>query len=203
MKLFYSPTSPYVRKVIVTAMEKGLDGRIERMKFSVSPVARDAMLTVKNPLGKIPCLLTDDGDALFDSAVITAYLDQLSAPALTPSNTRAKFRALTLESMADGFLDAGILTRYEHHLRPADKRWDDWYRGQMAKMIGAIDALEKDWMGDLEGPMTIGSIAVGCALGWFDFRHGTANWREGRPRLTKWADTFLARPSMQATKPVG
>jgi glutathione S-transferase len=203
MKLFYSPTSPYVRKVLVTAMEKGLEGRIERLASSASPVARGAELCAANPLGKVPCLITDEGDTLFDSSVISAYVDQLAAPHLTPADTRARFRALTLESLADGFLDAGILMRYEDVLRPEPHRWADWKNGQMAKIMGAMDALETTYAPDLAGPMTIGHIAVGCALGWFDFRYGHVDWRASRPKLAAWNAAFQARPSMQATVPVG
>lgn len=203
MKLFYSPTSPYVRKVMVTAIEKGLDGRIEKTTLSVSPLARDATLTSKNPLGKVPCLITDDGQALFDSPVICAYIDSLSAPHFTPTAAKARFNDMTLEALADGFLDAGILLRYEGALRPEPKRWEEWTNGQMAKIMGAIDALETTYAGQLGGSLTIGQIAVGCALGWFDFRYGHVDWRSTHPKLAAWYKTFSERPSMVATKPVG
>ena len=126
MKLFYSPTSPYVRKVMVTAMEKGLDGQIEKINASVSPIAPNKEVAAQNPLMKVPCLITDDGQSLFDSAVISAYIDQLKAPHLTPADTKARFEALTLEALADGMLDAGLLMRYETFMRPENLRWDDW-----------------------------------------------------------------------------
>jgi glutathione S-transferase len=203
MKLFFSPTSPYVRKVMVLAMEKGLDGRIEKMPTSASPIAREPVLTAKNPLGKVPCLLMDDGTALFDSPVICAYIDSLSAPHLSPSEGKARFAEMTLEALADGFLDAGILLRYEDALRSEDKRWDDWRKGQMAKIMGAIDALETVYAPQLSGPLTIGQIGVACALGWFDFRYGHVDWRSGHPKLAAWAAEFSKRPSMQATMPKG
>jgi glutathione S-transferase len=203
MKLFYSPTSPYVRKVMVTAIEKGLDGQIEKLAAAASPVKPDMTLAASNPLGKVPCLITDDGRALFDSSVITAYLDQLKAPHLIPSDVKGRFDCLTLESLADGFLDAGILLRYEHAMRPEAKRWDDWINGQMGKIERAMDALETTYASQLTGPLTVGQIAVACALGWFDFRYGHVDWRKSRPNLALFAKTFGERPSMKATMPVG
>lgn len=204
MKLFHSPTSPYVRKVMVTAMEKGLDGQIEKMPTAASPIKREGELPTKNPLAKVPCLITDDGRALFDSPVICAYLDSLKAsPALIPADGKGRFDCMTLEALADGFLDAGILLRYEGSLRPEDKRWDDWVAGQMAKITGALDALETTYAAQLSGPLTIGQIAVGCALGWFDFRYGHVDWRASRPKLAAFFKTLSERPSMQATMPKG
>lgn len=203
MKLFHSPTSPYVRKVMVTAIEKGLDGQIEKMNTAASPIKREGDLPKKNPLGKVPCLITDDGRALFDSPVICAYIDSLKAPHLTPSDPKAKFDAMTLEALADGFLDAGLLMRYEGSLRPEAQRWDEWTKGQMAKIEGAMDALETTYASQLTGPLTIGQIAVACALGWFDFRYGHVDWRKSRPKLAAFAKSFGERASMKATMPVG
>ena len=203
MKLFYSPTSPYVRKVMVTALEKGLEGKIEKINASVSPIAPNKEVAAQNPLMKVPCLVTDDGQALFDSAVITAYIDQLKAPHLTPADTRARFEALTLEAMADGMLDAGLLMRYETFMRPAPQRWDEWVKGQATKFDQGLDMLEGRFIAHLNGPLTIGTIAAACAIGWYDFRFPNAGWRKSRPKLSAWDQTFAARPHMAATKPVG
>jgi glutathione S-transferase len=189
---------------MVTAIEKGLDGQIEKMATSASPVKREGDLPKKNPLGKVPCLITDDGRALFDSPVICAYLDSLKpSPALMPSDARARFDCMTLEALADGFLDAGILLRYEGALRPEEKRWQEWVDGQMAKITGALDALETTYAAQLAGPLTVGQIAVACALGWFDFRYGHVDWRKSRPKLAAFAKAMSERPSMKATVPVG
>lgn len=203
MKLFYSPTSPYVRKVMVMAMEKGLDGRIEKINASVSPIAPNKDVAAQNPLMKVPCLVTDDGQALFDSAVITAYIDQLKAPHLTPADTKGRFEALTLESMADGMLDAGLLMRYETFMRPAPMRWDEWVKGQATKLDQGLDMLEGRFLSTLNGPLNIGSIAAACTIGWYDFRFPDAGWRASRPKLAAWEKTFSARPHMASTKPVG
>jgi glutathione S-transferase len=203
MKLFYSPTSPYVRKVMVTAIEKGLDGQIEKLPAAASPIKADLTLAAKNPLGKVPCLITDDGRTLFDSPVICAYVDTLKAPHLTPSDPKARFADMTLEALADGFLDAGILLRYEAALRPEAKRWDEWVSGQMGKIERAMDALETTHADQLAGSLTIGQIAVGCALGWFDFRYGHVHWRQARPKLAAFIEGLHARASFKATVPVG
>ncbi len=203
MKLFYSPTSPYVRKVMITAIEKGLDSKIEKLTAAASPVKADMALAAKNPLAKVPCLITDDGQALFDSPVICAYIDSLKAPHLAPSGATAKFADMTLEALADGFLDAGILLRYEAAMRPEAKRWDDWVNGQMGKIERALDALETTYASQLTGPLSPGQIAVACALGWFDFRYGHVDWRKSRPKLAAFAKSFGDRASMKATMPVG
>ena len=204
MKLFYSPTSPYVRKVMVTAMEKGLEPKIERVTTSASPLKREGDLPKSNPLAKVPCLITDDGTALFDSPVICAYLDSLKPePALIPKDAKGRFDCMTLEALADGFLDAGILLRYEGALRPEAKRWDDWVNGQMGKITGAIDALETTYASQLTGPLTVGQIAVASALGWFDFRYGHVDWRKDHPKLAAFAKAMSERASIKATMPVG
>ena len=203
MKLFHSPTSPYVRKVMVTALEKGLEGQIEKLATSASPLKREGDLPTKNPLAKVPCLITDDGRALFDSPVICAYLDSLKSPPLIPADTKGRFDCMTLEALADGFLDAGILLRYESALRPEAKQWEDWINGQMGKITGALDALETTYSDQLTGPLTVGQIAVGCALGWFDFRYGHVDWRKSRPKLAAFAKAINERASMQATAPKG
>jgi glutathione S-transferase len=203
MKLFHSTTSPYVRKVMVTAIEKGLDGKIEKLSTGASPIKREGELPKSNPLGKVPCLITDDGRALFDSRVICAYIDSLKSPPLIPADGKERFDSMTLEALGDGFLDAGLLLRYESTLRPEAKRWDDWLGGQMAKITGAMDALETTYAGQLTRPLTVGQIAVACALGWFDFRYGHVDWRTGRPKLAAFAKSIGERASMKATMPVG
>jgi glutathione S-transferase len=110
---------------------------------------------------------------------------------------------MTLEALADGFLDAGILLRYEGALRPQEKQWDDWVNGQMGKIERALDALETTYASQLGGPLTIGQISVGCALGWFDFRYGHVQWRQARPTLAAFIAKLGERPSMQATVPKG
>jgi len=203
VKLFYSPASPYVRKVMIVAYEKGIADRLEQISVTVSPVGRNEDLLRHNPLGKIPCLLLNDGRSLFDSSVISAYVDSLATPHLNPDDGPARYDALTLEALADGLLDSCLLLRYETLLRPSDKYWQEWNDGQMAKVDRALDLLESRWINTLNGRVTIGVIAVACALGYLDFRFANKDWRQGHPGLAAFFGDFGKRASMQATKPVG
>ena len=131
MKLHYSVASPYVRKVMAVAIETGLRGRLEILERKMSPVAPSAELNRDNPLGKIPCLVTDDGLVLYDSRVICEYLDGLhDGPKMFPVAGPARWQALRRQAEGDGVLDAGVLTRYETFLRPEERRWPEWIAGQ-------------------------------------------------------------------------
>ena len=201
MKLFFNTASPFVRKVRVFARETGLDGKIEEIATVVSPVQENASLTKANPLAKIPALILDDGTTLFDSPVICEYLDsQHAGRKLFPATGPARWTALKLQATGDGILDAGILCRYETAVRPREFQWTGWIAGQKMKWHGGLDALEREAVA-LEGEPTIGTIAVGCTLGWLDFRYGDDKWRDKRPKLARWHEKFSARPSMQATVP--
>ena len=203
MKLYHSPASPFVRKVLVFAHEIGRAGEIELVSAAMTPVAGDADLNRENPLGKIPALVLDDGTALFDSRVICEYLDGLhDGPRRFPAAGAERWTALRRQALADGLLDAGVLCRYETFLRPAERQWTDWLEGQRAKFRRALDALdaEADGFGDT---VDIGTIAAGCAADYLDFRSLDDGWRATRPRLGAWLERFAARPSMQATRPSG
>jgi glutathione S-transferase len=201
MRLFHSPTSPYVRKVMVVLHETGLVARVSLVPASGNPLAPGTAPVALNPLGKVPTLERDDGPALYDSRVICRYLDAISGGGLYPEGPRL-WETLTLEATADGMLDAAVLMVYEERLRPEDRRMPDWVEGQWAKVARALDAVEARWMAHLAGPLDIGQIALGCALGYLDFRHAARDWRAGRPALALWADRFAARAPMQATAPV-
>ena len=201
MKLRYSAASPYVRKVMVVAHETGQTDKIELIAPTVAPVTENPEMARENPLMKVPTLVTDEGEALYDSPVICEYLDSLhGGPTLFPASGPARWKALRLQALGDGALDAALLARYELVLRPEALRWNDWLDGQMRKVRQSLDALEAD-RGALSGPLTIGTIAVGCALGYLDFRFGNENWRAKRPNLASWFEEFSRRPSMQATVP--
>ncbi|MCU0790974.1 MAG: glutathione S-transferase [Nitratireductor sp.] len=202
MKLWYSPTSPFVRKVIAVAHELGLTDRIEIVEAATSPMNRNESLAALNPVGKIPAMQLDDGQVLFDSRVIIAWLDSL-APGLIPSAGPDRFRAMTLEALGDAIMDAAVLTRYETAMRPEDLRWKGWIEAQMTKVWAALDSLEKDWLDFLNGPVTIGHMAVGAALGYLDFRYAESGWRDTRPGLARWYAEFARRPSMTASEPKG
>jgi len=202
MKLYYAPTSPFVRKVIVTAAELGIDGEIERIDTATTPVDPDPALAAVNPIGKLPALTTDDGETLYDSAVICEYLAARAGNgAMLPADGAGRWATLRLQALADGLMDAAILRRYEGWIRPEDKRWPDWDAAQRAKVTGALDALEVE--ADVLAPVpTLGTIAVACALGYLDFRFADEPWRANRPKLAKWyEDHWAKRPSMIATAP--
>lgn len=199
MQLYFSPASPYARKVCVSARELGISGRIELIDISLSPIAPHEALRSSNPIGKIPALITDEGQALHDSRVICEYLDTLvGGHRIFPPAGPARWTALRRQALADGIMDAAVLTRYEEALRPKELRWQAWVDGQLLKVRAALDALERE---SLEGAFDIGTLAIACALGYLDFRFASEGWRTSRPRLAAWAATINQRPSLAATAP--
>jgi glutathione S-transferase len=200
MKLYYSPSSPYARKVRIVALETGLDKKIDLVNAALSPVAPNADVDKHNPVGKIPALSVKGLD-LFDSPVICEYLDsQHKGRKLFPRKGRDRWMALRQQAMADGLLDAALLARYEGALRPEDKRWGDWSKGMMKKIDGVLEQLEAE-VKALKGKPTIGTVSVVCALGYLDFRFSTFDWRGKHPKLAKWFATTSKTPSVKATVP--
>lgn len=193
MKLRYSPTSPFVRKVVVLAKELGIESKIELLRTSTT----DPELSTQNPLGKVPSLLLDDGSSLYDSPVICAYIDSTSK--FHPASGQARWTAARRQALADGIMDAGVLGRGEI-LRAAGEKSEKFIALQKTKLNNAMNALEKeaDSFGD---GIDIGLIAVAAALGYMDFRYASENWRSTRPKLARWYDRFAQRPSMQTTVP--
>ncbi|MFA3920169.1 glutathione S-transferase [Ruegeria hyattellae] len=202
MKLYHSPTSPYVRKVMVLLHETGQLPDVEISSVAGTPLSPADPLLGKNPLTKIPALERADGPTLFDSRVICAFLDTRVQAGLYPDGSR-RWEVLTLEALADGILDAALLMTYEGRLRPEDMQWDSWTDAQWSKIARACAALNQRWMAHLSGPLDMGQIAVGCALGYLDLRHGVRGWRTGNEALAEWYSTFESRPSMEATRPPG
>ena len=197
MKLRFSATSPYVRKVVAAAIETGLDSRIERVP--TDPWSPDTDLPASNPLGKVPALELDDGTVLFDSPVICEYLDSLhNGPKLHPEGA-ARWTALRLAAIGDGICDAAI-NRLLDTRRPENLRSADWQQRQKTAVARACDLLEAE-AGTLDGPVTIGQVAVACALGYLDLRWNADQWRQGRPKLAAWFETFSQRPSIASTTP--
>ncbi|MEM7508065.1 MAG: glutathione S-transferase [Pseudomonadota bacterium] len=200
MKLYHAPTSPYVRKVMVMLKLTGQEGAVELEAGGGTPLAPNEGTCSANPLGKIPCLITDEGEALFDSRVICQYIDWKGKGGLYPEG-EAVFPILTTEALADGIVDAAILGVYESRLRPEELRFAPWVQAQLSKVHRALGELEGR-SADLGDEVTAAHIAVGCALGYLDFRYPDLGWREGRPRLAAWYEDFAARPEMQSTVPV-
>jgi glutathione S-transferase len=200
MKLYYSPASPYARKVRITALETKLDKKIEMVNVALTPVAPNADVDKHNPIGKIPALSVKGMD-LFDSPLICEYLDSHhKGRKLLARKGRDRWVALRLQAMADGLLDAAILTRYETFLRPEDRRWNEWVKGQMKKVDGCLDQLEAESK-SLKGKLNIGTISVVCALGYLDYRFGHHDWRAKHPKLAKWYASAAKLPSVKATVP--
>jgi glutathione S-transferase len=201
MKLYYSPTSPYVRKVTVLAQETGLEAKIERLSASTTPINQNPDVAKANPVAKVPTLVTDDGLHLFDSRVICEYLDTLHDKAkFFPASGKARWVALREQALGDGLLDAALLVRYEGFLRPEDKRWSDWADGQMKKVRGALAEIEKlsSGFGDR---VDIGTVSIACALGYMDFRYADMGWRKDYPQAAAFADRMFARPSFKSSVP--
>ncbi|SFE19962.1 Glutathione S-transferase [Sulfitobacter brevis] len=200
MKLSYSKTSPYVRKVMVLLHETGQLADVALADTATTPIAPDDSLISRNPLGKVPALERPDGPTLYDSRVICAYLDDRAGAKLYGKGQH-RWDVLTLEATADGILDAALLMVYEGKLRPEDKRMDAWVEGQWGKIARACATLNTRWVSQLSGPVDMGQIAVGCALAYVEFRLGDRGWRTGNDALAAWFKTFESRPSMQATRP--
>ncbi len=195
MKVQTSPTSPFGRKVRMTAILKGLESGIEFV--TIEAASPDNI----NPLAKIPSLIRDDGTVLQDSHVICEFLDaQVASPVLFPGEGDARWRALALASLADGIMDAAILIMAERRHRPEDKRVATWVERQQKKIDQALDELEAkppEWSGHPD----YGHLTLACALGYLDFRL-EGKWRAGHPKLVAWLDGFAAAvPAFTETAP--
>jgi len=201
MKLLGSNTSPYVRKVRVVMAEKKIDAQYELVDVN----APDSAIKLSNPLGKIPCLIMDDGGAVFDSRVIVEYLDNLTpVHRLIPPNGRSRVEVRTWESLGDGLLDAALLVRAEQTQRAEGQRSPAVISRQMGKIESALAAMssglgDKPWCAD--GRYSLADIAVGCALGYLDFRFSQLGWRAQFSNLAAHADKLFARQSFIDTRP--
>ncbi len=201
MKLIGSLASPYVRKVRIVMAEKKLD-----YELTLENVwAAETTILQSNPLGKVPCLIMEDGGAMFDSRVIVEYLDTLTPVGkLIPANGRERAEVKCWEALADGVLDAAVLVRLEHTLRPAALQSKDWMARQMAKVDAGLKAMST---GLADTPFcagthyTLADVAVGCALGWLSFRFPEIEWRNDYSNLGKLFDKLSDRASFRDTLP--
>ncbi len=197
MKLYTNIASPFARKCRVVAHELNL--KLEQIEV----VARDdEQLRRINPLKKIPILILDDGSALFDSPVICEYLNHFGGGKFFPGmtiwrNVSGRWKALGLQALGDGIMDAAVACRYEL-VQPQERRNGDFIARYLATMNAGLDALERVKFAEFP---TIGEVACGCALGYLDFRFGDIAWRATRPKLAAWYDKFAQYPSMAATAP--
>lgn len=197
MKLRYSPTSPYVRAVLVTAHELGLADGIERI--ATDPWDPDTDLVRTNPLSKVPTLITDEGQVLFDSRVICAFLiAQAPGNGLDPDANHWPIQRRV--ALGNGLLDAAILRRREL-ARPDGERSDEAAARQAGVVARSVDALEAESAELVEGGPRLDQIVAGCALAYLDLRFADEPWRPDHPRLAAWFETWRERPSMKATEP--
>lgn len=199
MKLLMSPMSPFARKARIFVRELGVTGQVEEVNVTVMPISVNPDVSGRNPLGKIPVLMRDDGIALYDSPVICEYLDSLHEDRkLVPATGEARWTALRQQALADGLMDAAVLLRYETAMRPELLRWDKWIDGQQAKIDLALDALACEFKA-LDGDLTIGGVSTICALGYLDFRFTSYDWRSARPALASWYAVQSERESVLST----
>ena len=201
IRLLGSLTSPYVRKVRIVMAEKRIDYHLELEDVW----APDTRIQEANPLGKVPCLIMEDGGAVFDSRVICEYLDGMTPVAkLIPPSGRERAEVRTWEALADGVIDAAILARLEQTQRPPEQQSPKWIDRQMGKVHAGVAAMssglgDKAWCNGQA--YSLADIAIGCALGYIDFRFASIDWRGDYPNLGRHYEKLAARPSFVDTQP--
>jgi glutathione S-transferase len=197
MQVYYSPFSPFVRKVLVCAAELGI--AVERLPSSAHPITRDQTIVAVNPLGRVPTFFADNGEVLYDSRVICEYLDATSdSPRLFPANGPARWQSLREQALADGLLEAALLMRYEQVVRPDGLRYQAWFDGQHEKVVSALAQLEA-WAPGFGERVDIGTISIACALAYVDLRFPDEAWR-ANAALAAWFARFNERESMISTQ---
>ncbi len=198
MKLLMSPASPFVRKVRVVLRELDLLGQVEEVNVTTTPLASDPVVIAANPTGKIPALTRDTGPAIYDSRVITRFLNDHASGSLYPQSRI--WDILTLEATADAIMEAAVLMTYEARCRPEAQQSSDWVEAQWGKASRTIAAVNTRWLSHLHGPLDITQIGIACALSYIDLRHDARGWRDGNADLATWHATFMQRDSMQETE---
>lgn len=201
MKLIGSLASPYVRKVRIVMAEKKLDYAL----ILENVWANDTTIQQSNPLGKVPCLLMEDGGAMFDSRVIVEYLDTLTPVGkLIPAHGRERAEVKNWEALADGILDAAVLVRVERTMRTPEIQSEAWVNRQMDKVNAGLKSMSLG-LGEsafcVGNHLTLADISVACCLGWLSFRFPSIAWRDEYPNLAKLFDKLSERPSFKDTLP--
>ena len=199
MKLVYSPPSPFVRKVTTLIYHANLNDRIELINVKTTALSVAEEARAANPLGKIPVMILEDGKAIFDSRVITRYLDDFAGSNLYPQDKI--YDILTLEALADGIMESAVSITYESKLRPQNEQSPSWMEAQWSKVLHAIKALDDGQFQAMDSEMNMGQIAVACALGYLDFRHNARQWRSGHSDLASWNDKMMELPAIIKTIP--
>lgn len=199
MKLYMWPTSPYVAKTLAVAEYKQLKSQIELVY--VHPWQKDSFIPADNPLGKIPTLITDTGEALYDSSVICEYLDSIGqgSSSLFPEG-EGRWQALKLQALANGMMDAGVSVQYELRFRPQDKQSQDWAERQL-KAIGRSLVIADEWAAQYNGTDSIASIAIGMAVAYLQLRMPELDDWGQYPQLLSWLDGYIQKPFMHNNRP--
>jgi glutathione S-transferase len=202
MKLHWSPRSPFVRKVMIAAHERGVAARLDCVRTVAATSKPHAELMKDNPLSKIPTLVLDDGTVIYDSPVICEYFDSIGdaeTSKLFPAEPRMRLLALRRQALGDGFLDLLVLLRDERiRTQPSQTH----LTSAAVRKRAVLESLEIEATELAASQFGIGHIAIGCALSYLDFRYADENWREGHPRIANWHAGFAARPSVLATEPI-
>ena len=197
MQLIMAAASHFARKVRVLLRETDLLKDVQEVYVATSPFKSDPTAQAANPTGRIPSLTRPEGPALYDSRVITRYLDVRIDAGLYPE--AELWDILTVEATGDSMMDSAVSISYETRLRPEHMIRTDWIDAQWSKIIGGCNALQNNWMPHLNGPLTMAHISTACALGYLDLRHDVHNWRQGHDDLATWFASFAKRDSMVDT----
>ncbi len=200
MKLMHGKVSPFVRKAMIFAIEKGLQDRVEVVPAAVGQGKINEDLLRLNPTGKIPTLITDDGQSVYDSLVICDYLDSVAAePRALPQDAKERTAALTLNAAADGLIVAGVLAMLERG-KAAERQWPEFEAAQWAKVEHCLVAIDRGVQARGQ-TFDIGTVGALCALGWLDARAPSVEWRSRFPKAAAWFDAQHARESVAGTRP--
>jgi glutathione S-transferase len=201
MKLHGDLLSPFVRMCMATAIEAGIQGKVQLLSAVTKPQEANAALAALSPIGKIPILETDHGHTVYDSRVIMEYLCHVSGnKTLLPDDGNKHFHILTLLALAQGMGDAAVALRYETFARPEAMRWPEMAERQRARINACLSELENNWH-EYFAAVTLGTIATAVVLGYLDVRHPTLGWRTNRPRLAAFFEAMLKRDSFAYTTP--
>ena len=200
MKLTFSPASPFARKVRIAAIELGLVDKIEFVPATVAPGTPNDDYSRITPLKKLPVLILDTGEVILDSYVIVEYLNELAGGSLIPAYGPRRWKLKTDHALLQGMLDSMLLCRYEKMVRPQGLQWQAWYDDHWNRAwSGMARFAQRDDV--LTGPMSIAQIGLVCVLGYADFRFADCGWRKAYPKLDKFHQKMLERPSVKISVP--
>lgn len=204
MKLMYSSTSPFVRRVLACAIELRISDRIELEPLQVVPGRKnETYAATVNPLRKIPALVLEGGTVLVDSGVICDYLNELAGgERMIAGSGSRRWGVLTQQAVAAGMTDALVLARYETSLRPEPLRWAEWVDDQQGRFWSGLDWFERRAPQVLhDSRVDLSQLALACCLGYADFRFPELDWVARAPLVKSWYDRMAARPSLAQTYP--